>query len=84
MAYMTGPYPNKAGEYCGNHQPGLDAVRPEMRLGRPRSCKAGTTEELEVRGWFGLYLKEDQPHEAWRDNVVEIPTPPELQEPPAA
>jgi hypothetical protein len=43
MAYMAsdgqGPYPNKAGEFCGNYYP------------------AGTIEEMEARGFVGLYLK---------------------------
>ncbi len=34
MAYMIdgkGPYPNKAGEFCGNHHPGLDTY-PSVSL----------------------------------------------------
>ncbi len=81
MAYMTGPYPNKAGEFCGNHHPTYDTARPEMRWGRPRPCKAGTTEEMEAQGFVGLYLKEDQPILPWQDNATAIPTPPELMEP---
>jgi hypothetical protein len=96
MAYMTkdggGPYPNKAGEFCGNHLPNSKMNfyprDPEgihnkeywakMRFGRPHSCKAGTTEEMEARGYVGLYLKEDTPLFDWE---VEVPTPPELMEP---
>lgn len=58
MAYMTrdgkGPYPNKAGEYCGNHHPthlryaggAQEAYLNRMRFGRPRSCEAGTKEQM--------------------------------------
>lgn len=87
MAYMTkdgkGPHPNKAGEYYGNHRKGSQYCTDEatlaiVRFGRPRPCKAGTTEEMEKRGLVGLYLKEDQ---KLGPDDVEIPTPPELMEP---
>ena len=98
MAYMTkeggGPYPNKAGEYCGNHR--MDLINgkminieqhPEdltwlatMRLGRPRPCKAGTTCEMTKKGYVGLYLKNDNPS-LLPNGAIEIPTPPELMEP---
>lgn len=96
MAYMIGnkgPYPNKAGEFCGNHrtQEPLHLLPHEtietqadhltkMRFGRPRPCKAGTTKEMETSGHVGLYLKED---EAWTlgPEEREIPTPLELMEP---
>ncbi len=103
MAHMNhgvvpgGPYPDKAGEYCGNHLRGSDPFSsfretPEqarkhqreylaiMRFGRPRACKAGTTEEMEARGYVGLYLKEDQKLMDWE---TPCPTPPEMLEPPA-
>lgn len=101
MAYMTkdgkGPYPHKAGDYCGNHHPGSpmlrmwnvdpvvqqrehDAWLAKMRFGRPRPCKAGTTKEREAAGDVGLYLKADSP--LYCDGDTEIPTPPELMEPP--
>lgn len=86
MAYMTkdglGPYPNKAGEYCGNHNPKYSQggeVHWTIRCGRPRPCKAGTTEELEADGWMGLYLKDDSPYSNPGD--ADVPTPPELLEP---
>ena len=100
MAYMIdgkGPYPNKAGEHCGNHCKGSLPTRPlhetqdearrrqeewlaTMRFGRPRSCETGTTEELEARGYVGLYLKEDSPPRDPISNAVDVPTPPELME----
>ena len=101
MAYMNkgsvprGPYPNKAGEFCGNHMVGSEpyccngespeqseaahvAYLAKMQFGRPRPCKAGTTEEMEAKGYVGLYLKEDRPLMFWEE---EVPTPPELLEP---
>ncbi len=101
MAYMTadgkGPYPNKAGEYCGNYHPRIPPHRgwhespaqaeerqrrylAKLRFGRPRPCRMGTTEEMEARGYVGLYLKADQPL-LW--GSVEVDTPNELKEPPA-
>ncbi len=97
MACMTkdgkGPYPNKAGEYCGNHLPGEkmnfnprdpDGIHHQeylakMRFGKPHSCKTGTSEEMEAKGYVGLYLKEDST--TLHEGDVEIPTPPELMEP---
>jgi len=90
MAYMVdgkGPYPNKAGEFCGNHHP---ESRPfpgvhekeylaTMRLGLPRPCKA--TYVTAENGWVGLYLKEDRP---LRECETPCETPPELLEPPSA
>lgn len=101
MAHMStgvcpgGPYPDKAGEYCGNHPKGHQALcmygQPQseadaqqrawlatMRFGRPRPCKAGTSEEMEARGYVGLYLKESRTLFDWE---VFCPTPPELMEP---
>lgn len=102
MAYMIGdrgPYPNKAGEYCGNHSRGSPPLREwnedfavtvrnhnvwlqTMRFGRPRPTTAYTIEQLEGMGMVGLYLKQDQ--SPMTDNATEIPTPPEMSEPPAA
>ena len=99
MAYMLdgkGPYPNKTGEYCGNHLSGSMPLRSSnetrdeadrhqaewlgrMRFGRPRACKAGTTKEMEARGFVGLYAKEDSPNILGRE--IDVPTPPELMEP---
>lgn len=88
MAYMIddkGPYPNKAGEYCGNHHPNDKYARQDyldrMRFGRPHACESGTTEEMEAKGYVGLYLKEDDPLAYLGENGREIPTPPELMEP---
>ena len=89
MAYMDigtcpgGPYPNKKGEYCGNHRKGSELLvslheTPEMVFGRPRPCKAGTTEEMEARGYVGLYLKETR---QLTNCEVECPTPGRLLEP---
>ena len=101
MAHMIGgkgPYPDKAGEYCGNHllggfalaligQTHEDAERDQaaylsqMRFGRPRPCKAGTTEEMEAQGMVGLYLKASR---HLYSNEIQVPTPPELMEPATA
>lgn len=50
-----------------------------MRFGRPRDCKAGTTEEMESEGWVGLYLKESR--ELMLPWEKRVSTPPELMEP---
>ncbi len=80
MAYKTkdgkGPYPNRAGEFCSNHQPGelaicrFDQSQAEAeqsqcdwlankRFGRPAKCQAGTSDEMAVMGFVGVYLKKD-------------------------
>ncbi len=84
MAYMVegrGPYPNKAGEYCGNHCGHPLTIPENMRKGRPRPCPDGTTAEMEAQGYVGLYLKEDQKLMDWEE---ECDTPPELTEPVAS
>lgn len=53
-----------------------------MRFGRPRPYEGKTTEELEAAGFVGLYLKQDHPPMVGSGKEVEIPTPPELMEPP--
>jgi len=99
MAYIRrengvkkGPYPNKRGEFCGNHFPNsgpticADAQAhmhyadwlSKMRFGRPRPCEAGTTEELEQQGMVGLYLKCDAPS---YKGEIDVPTPEDLKEP---
>lgn len=84
MAYMTangkGPYPNKVDEYYGNCNKDNQSLPNTHRRGRPHACKAGTIEEMEAAGWFGLYLKEDQ-KVPLPSGAIEIPTPPELMEP---
>lgn len=85
MAYIrkdgSGPYPNKAGEYCGNHHPTLKPFCFDgKRYGRPRPCANKISEEMAAAGWVGLYWEEDST--PWSpDDCVEIPTPPELMEP---
>src|SRR3989304_2647474 len=94
MAYMTsdgqGPYPNKAGEFCGNYHPERSSWRTleeqvrelkwlcQMRFGWPHSCPAGTVEEMEANGYVGLYLKKDQ---LLKPGDIEVDTPEELREP---
>lgn len=51
-----------------------------MRFGRPRSCATGTTEEMEKKGYVGLYLKKDSLSESMNGDY-EVPTPEELTEP---
>lgn len=88
MAYMfegRGPFPNKAGEFCGNWDTNLP-VPPDMRYGRPRPTKASTTAELEAQGIGGLYWLTDQGSgaglECNRDKgITEVPTPSKLTEP---
>lgn len=88
MAYMVdgkGPYPNKAGEYCGNYYKGR-RVPPNTRVGRAHPCKAGTTAEMEAQGYVGLYLVSDEDAVEMAccnrgKEIVEVPTPPELLEP---
>lgn len=53
----------------------------QMRWGRPRPTKEGATEELENKGWVGLYLKEDDKRRL--PGEVEIDTPDKLKEPSA-
>lgn len=71
IAYMTkdgkGPYPNKKGEYCGNHLPSAILLR-----------NFHETKEMAAKGWVGVYLTEDVPV---YDGNTEIDTPPELMEP---
>lgn len=96
MAYMIvelGPFPNKAGEYCGNYYPPephihMEGERPEdwaaylrtVRFGQPHASEAGTTEERLAAGRVGLYLKKDSTGKLEPERR-EIPTPPELMEP---
>ena len=97
MAYIIkengvkkGPYPNRRGEFCGNHYLSDEPVHiideqayyvewlSKMRFGRPRPCNTGTTKELQQQGFVGLYLKADEP---LLSNEIEVPTPEELKEP---
>lgn len=96
MAYMVdgkGPYPNKAGEFCGNWPAGRP-VPPGMRFGRPRpDCKtprreASTIAELGAQRIVGLYWLADQGSGAGLEcnrgkELIEVSTPPELTEPAA-
>lgn len=99
MAYMTkegeGPYPNKAGEYCGNHLPGshiychMDETSQQAEERRERHL---------ARMRFGQPrgcksgTSEEMKAKGWvglylkedsnlSSGDVEIPTPPELMEP---
>lgn len=99
MAYMTkdgkGPYPNKAGEYCGNHSKGSS---PYAMYGQGQQEAAENQKAYLARMRFGR----PRPCEAGtteemeaKGNVglylkedirlnfgeIEIPTPPELMEP---
>lgn len=101
MAYMTkdgnGPYPNKAGEYCGNHFPNSP---PHLTL-----HQSPEEAEQHLREWlkkmrFGrprpcqAGTSKEMAEEGWvglylikgyseplRDGDIEVPTPPELMEP---
>ena len=97
MAYIKkngeGPYPNKAGEYCGNYDPEntyldyrdiSDLERHKewlsrMRFGCPRPSDTHTIQQMRDMGLVGLYLKEDDIHIYSKEYTV--PTPPELMEP---
>lgn len=80
MAYMLrdkGPFPNKAGEFCGNCQR-AKANRDDCYIGRPRPHGMGTVERAEAQGYVGLYLKKDI---ILGKEATEVPTPENLQEP---
>lgn len=83
MAYKLrdkGPYPNKAGEFCGNCQ--REKVnRDDCYIGRPQPCGRGTVEKMEAQGYVGLYLKKDII--SLSKGVTEVPTPENLKEPPS-
>lgn len=78
-------------EMRGNHHWISDRVpgRPDwtrFKKGRPRPCAAGTTEQLEIQGMYGLYLRHDvEPYpegcEPFDGPIVKIPTPECLTEP---
>lgn len=87
MAYMIdgrGPFADKTGEWVRND--GDKCVKylrndPPYRVGRPGpglQCQK-TSRILVARGIVGLYLRADKPSPK---GAVEIPTPPELMEPP--
>jgi len=101
MAYMNkegGPYPNKAGEYCGNHKPGS---RP-LRSSGESSLQAAQREDryLANMRWgrprgCDAGTREEMEANGWvglywekdsgsgkMDGDVEVPTPHELMEPP--
>lgn len=56
----------------------LDQMLDQMRFGRPRPCKAGSSKEMSELGYVGLYLKSPQP--LWLGGT-RVPTPDELREP---
>ena len=90
-----GPYPCHIGEYCGNEhknqKPFLSYFEEigaqkesNTRKGIPHSCPCGTSQEMQEKGFYGLYLtKEDS--ELWKkihkDKVRFVPTPDKLMEP---
>lgn len=88
MAYMVdgrGPFPNKAGEWCGNRYTS-DPIPLGMRIGRPRPDKTRTTAKLESQGYCGVYWLRDQGTGADLEcnrgkEMVEVPAPPSLTEP---
>jgi hypothetical protein len=90
MAYMIGdkgPYPNKAGEFCGNYRNDL-RMPPTVRIGRPKPGRVATTAEMESQGHVGWYLLADLGDGAGLEcnhgkEITEVPTPPELAEPAA-
>lgn len=58
-----GPYPNKVGEFCGNEHPDESSFRGHdkgFRIGLPSSCEAGTSEEMELWGFAGIYMDADK------------------------
>lgn len=56
----------------------LAILLAEVRFGKPRSCKAGTVEEMTRAGFVGLYLLKNRP---LLGDAYEVNTPPELMEP---
>ena len=101
MAYMTkdgkGPYPNKAGEYCGNHlvgskpwvsydeMPQQAAENQERYLARMRFGKprgCNAGTSEEMEARGHVGLYLKEDSTSGRLNGdVEVPTPPELMEP---
>lgn len=55
----SGPYPDKAGEFCGNDPNPARVLGENVRIGRPANCASGTSEEMAARGFVGLYLVAD-------------------------
>lgn len=103
MAYKTkdgkGPYPNMAGEYCGNYFPGAP---PAWCHDETREQAAEKERQYLARMRFGLPrgcmagTTEQMKAEGWvglylkedsdsgsMDGDVDVPTPPELMEPEA-
>lgn len=90
MAYMTkdgkGPYPCHKGDYCGNYHPDYPHYplhmakfhHAQVRHGRPRPCKAGTTAVMKAMGMVGLYLREDVDVPP---GATLLPTPNNMREP---
>jgi hypothetical protein len=93
MAYMLegrqgykGPYPNLAGEYCGNRRAKDPIDETLWRRGRPQACAAGSAEQMEAYGFCGLYLTVDvkpfpDGFEPDDGPITYIPTPDSLREP---
>lgn len=104
MAYMrkngNGPYPNKAGEFCGNHHVGSSPLltfhqTPEEAARQQREWLArmrfGRPRATEAYTSEGLTTKgmvglylREDSGIPLFDDEHEIPTPPELMEPVAA
>lgn len=99
MAYMKkdgkGPYPNKAGEYCGNHFPGLPPLYANdtapQQAAENQKRHLATMRFGRARG-CKAGTSEEMKAEGWvglykkedsvaMDGDVQIPTPPELMEP---
>jgi len=91
-----GPYPCHIGEYCANEHKnsiesrfGYEEIGAEKesntRKGIPHSCPCGTSQEMQEKGFHGLYLTKEvsellkEEHKNRR--VRFVPTPPELMEP---
>ena len=70
-----GPFPDKAGEFCGNHvlkdedkvhtftdMPcTINHANSKVYVGKPSSCVGLTSNEMSKKGFVGLYLKADDP-----------------------
>lgn len=101
MAYMrdgNGPFPNRAGEYCGNHAPNTP---PTMMLGETPVMAAERNRRYLATMRFGrphscgAGTSKKMAERGWvglylredsrlglRSDATEIPTPSELMEPP--
>lgn len=69
---------NKMNSHLMGRDRFISSYKELRRLGVPQSCKAGTSQEMQDQGYFGLYLTEDREPFSWE---VSCSTPKSLMEP---